>query len=583
MKSNGKPWIICLIIILLLLTTGAVYWQAAGFQFLQYDDNVYVVDNSRIYDGLTQSNIRWAFTGIVNGNWQPLVWLSYMLDSQISGIDAQSFHLTNLILHIINALLLFLILYNTTGSLWRSSFITAIFALHPLHVESVAWVSERKDVLSTLLLFITIFVYILYVRKPKLWRLALATFFFALGLMAKPMLVTLPLILLLLDFWPLGRLTKSDRNKLPPTSLKQLLIEKIPMFLLTAGICIITVLTQKKGGALQELQMYPFGIRMANAIFSYVVYLRKIIWPNDLAAFYPHPENSLPMWQVIGCIVLLVVITLITLRNTHKRPYLVVGWLWYLITLLPVIGLIQVGIQSMADRYTYMPMVGILIMISWSVYPQIVNERKNKLNIITIGLIAVTAIGALTLLTYRQVSYWRDDITLFEHATKTISNNYVAHNNLGTALSDRGDIEAAIDHYREAVRIKPRYMQAQYNLVTKLYETGQTDEAADCLYTILKLSPNDGIAQMHLGIIYLQQSSFDLAYKYLSAAVKNRPDDAKAHQALGVLFIQKDMLDDAITQLSQAAKLSPNDSGIQARLEYAKSLAIEEADTQKRF
>lgn len=558
--------------------TGIVYGQVAGFGFLNYDDNLYVIINRHIV-GLTVQNLRWAATGVINSNWQPLVWLSYMFDSQIAGLDPGIFHLTNLMLHIANTLLLLFLLHRMTGSLWRSSFVAALFALHPLHVESVAWVAERKDVLSTLFWLLTILLYVRYVEKPSLGRYVWVPVVFALGLMAKPMLVTLPIILLLLDYWPLGRLQskqiitqqKPNSNDSTPVPLRQLIMEKVPLLLLSTAVGIVTVITQKSSGAIKELGIFSMGVRTANAVFSYIAYLCKTIWPTNLAPFYPHPENSLPTWEVAGSAILVIAITWFVARS-RRHPYALVGWLWYLITLLPVIGLVQVGAQAMADRYTYVPMIGIGIMIAWGI-PSIIPQRQYK----AIAVLAIGVIAAFSICTYQQVGYWRNDTTLFSHSVEVVKDNFVAHNNLGTVLLLRGKNEAALAHFREAARIEPRCMRAQFNVINLLYIMGDVDGAIKQTYNLLNRFPHEGRAYLRLGIIYLRQSKLDLAEKNIRQALRESPDDPKAHQAMGMLLLKRGKADEAVIRLSEAAKLSPDDTDIRKRLKYAKSLKARKA------
>ncbi|MCE5324465.1 tetratricopeptide repeat protein [bacterium] len=570
--TRQTTFIVCALLMLLICI---VYCRVVGFKFLVYDDPLYVVNNPRI-NGLTASNISWAMKGVVNSNWQPTVWLSYMLDSQIGGIDSGLFHLTNLIIHIANTLLLLYLLKRMTGSLWRSAFVAAMFALHPLHVESVAWISERKDVLSTLLWLLTMLAYIRYTEMPNLRRYILVFIVFALGLMAKPMLVTLPIILFLLDYWPLGRLGIAGQNKSTKgyrkATLKRLMLEKLPLIAPAIAVGIVTILTQKASGAMQELDKYPFGVRTANAAFSYVTYLRKMLWPNDLAAFYPHPKDSLPIWQVMACVMLIAALTWLFAR-ARRYPYMLVGWLWYLISLAPVIGFIQVGMQAMADRYTYVPMIGIAIIAAWAV-PDMVykNTNPNKSKTAILASTALIAIAAFSVCTYYQIGYWRDDAAVFGHAIKIIPDNYTAHNDLGVALMYRGENQAALEQFREAVRIDPTCMRAQYNIINQLYVMGDVDGAIKQTHALLRSFPHEGRAYLRLGIIYLRQSRLDPAEKNIRQALRESPKDPKVHQAIGMLLLKKGKVDEAIARLNKAAKLSPQDPDIKQRLEYAKSL-----------
>lgn len=568
-----------------MLATCLIYAQVAGFQFLNYDDGLFVTGNPHVASGLNRSSARWAMAGVVNDNWQPMIWLSFMLDSQLWGLNAGAFHITNLLLHIANTLLLLILLYKITGSLWKSAFVAAIFALHPLRAESVAWISERKDVLSTLFWLLTMLAYISYVKKPGFGRYVLVIVVFALGLTAKPMLITLPIILLLLDYWPLGRLRmgRVAHQSGPYKPLRFLILEKLPLIALSIGAGIIALLTQETSEIRLQFCDVTIGMRAANSIYSYVVYLRKMALPYDLIPFYPHPGASLPGWQVIGSVVLIVAITWFSLRS-RKYPYFTVGWLWYLISLLPVIEFIQVGLPARADRYTYVPMTGIAIMIAWGV-PDIISRMQkqnskesadkagqaNKM----VGIVAVAVITAFAMCSYQQISYWRDSMSLFNYTVNTDPNNYVGHNNLGVALMSQGRDEAALKHFVKAVEIEPKCLRAQRNLCNQLYITGHTDNAIDQIHKMLELYPREERGYLMLGMIYLRQSKLDLAEKYIEQALQENPNDAKAHQGLGILLLKMGKIDEAIAQISIAAKLSPRDPAIQDRLKYARSLKAE--------
>ncbi|MCE5324464.1 tetratricopeptide repeat protein [bacterium] len=571
-----------LIAALLVLVTGIVYGQVAGFGFLDFDDNLCIKINHHIV-GFTAKNIKWAVTGVINSNWQPMVWLSYMLDSEIAGLDPGVFHLTNLMLHIINTLLLLFLLNRMTGSFWKSSFVAALFALHPLHVESVAWVTERKDVLSTLFWLLTILVYIRYTEKPNFRRYIWVPVIFALGLMAKPMLVTLPIILFLLDYWPLGRLQRRQKNTpktddCAPVSMRRLILEKVPLVVLAAAVGVVTVITQRSSGSLKELGIFPLGVRVANAVYSCIAYLCKTIWPTKLAPFYPHPANSLPTWQVVGSAILIIAITWLVIRS-RRHPYAIVGWLWYIITLLPVIGLVQVGAQAMADRYTYVPMIGIGIMVAWGV-PSIFPQKDHKV-ISPIALLAIVVITAFSVCTYHQVGYWRNDYILFSYTVKAVENNSLAHNNLGSALLMRGKNEAALRHFRKAARLEPRSMRAQFNVINTLYMMGDVDEAINQTYKLINQYPHEARAYLRLGIIYLRQSKLDLAEDNIMLALRESHKDPKAHQAMGMLLLKRGKVDEALGWLSKAAKLSPEDPDIKRRYKYAKSLKARKAAGKK--
>jgi hypothetical protein len=419
-------------------------------KFISFDNsNVFIINN--VQAGVTPESITWAFTATRASNWHPLTWLSHILDFQLFGLNAGWHHLINVLFHIANTLLLFFVLRGMTGALWRSGFVAALFALHPLHVESVAWVSERKDVLSTFFWILTMWGYAGYVRRPGIKRYLLVLLLFALGLMAKPMLVTLPFVLLLLDYWPLGRLQpgsslNGSRSEQRSLGLK-LILEKIPLFFLSAGSSVATFMVQKSGGAVASLDSMPLSARVANALVSYVSYLGKMFWPYHLAVPYPL-RAELPGWHVAGSSALLLAITLLALRAVRRRPYLAVGWLWYLGTLVPVIGLVHIGSQAMADRYTYVPLVGIFVVIAWGISELAAGWRYRKIGLTALGSVVL---AILMVTSWHQVGYWKSSVTLLERSISVNPNNPVASMNLGHALIAGGKLEQGIDQFSEAL------------------------------------------------------------------------------------------------------------------------------------
>jgi tetratricopeptide (TPR) repeat protein len=487
--------ILCLVLAAVNL---ALYGQLQDHEFIHYDDYEYVVENPHLRCGLTLRGITWALTTGYAGNWHPLTWLSHMLDCQLYGLNPKGHHLSSLLLHIINTLLLFLVLKRMTGALWRSAFAAALFAFHPLHVESVAWVSERKDVLSTLFWMMTLWAYVRYVERPAIGRYMLSLLFFFLGLTAKPMLVTLPFVLLLMDYWPLARFqfgTLKEGESLraggtpvdthPWRIAGRLLWEKVPFLVLAASSSVVTFLVQREWGTMPSL--IPLKIRAANALYSYALYMGKMIWPQNLAVFYPHPGNTLTLWQWGGAALLLASISLLAVMAARQIPYLIMGWLWYLGTLVPVIGFIQVGSQAMADRYTYVPLIGLFVIISWGVHRLAGKSPLLK------GIVSVFAIFAMTGLfvsTMRQVSTWKDGKTLFEHALAVTSRNVLAHNNLGNALAREGKQEEAAYHFAEALRFSPHDATAHNNLGNALVELGRIEEAVAHYTEALRIRPD---------------------------------------------------------------------------------------------
>ncbi len=448
-RRNRTDLLICF---LLVAATVAVYWQVHGFSFVLMDDQVYVMSNQHVLGGITAKSVAWAFRTNFQANWHPLTWISLMLDANIGGGKPGAFHVTNVVLHVLNTLLLFAFLRRSTRQTWPSAVVAALFALHPLHVESVAWVTERKDVLSTFFWLLALLAYVEYARRPRLRTYMLVVAAFALGLMAKPMLVSLPIVLLLMDAWPLGRVVQSPKSKVEsrdpglrgvvesgkwkaesreqdgaprsllfptPYSLLPLLVEKLPLFAMAAGSCVVTVWAQGSGGAIVSAHAISLGERVANALVAYVGYIVKMIYPLNLAAPYPHPYSSLPAWQVIGSGVLLAAVTAGAVASARKAPYVTVGWLWYVITLIPVIGVVQVGQQAMADRYTYVPLIGLFVVIAWGV-PEAVNalmagRDKARLSRMWAVLAGVLIVGLMAN-TYQQVGYWKDSLSLYQRA-----------------------------------------------------------------------------------------------------------------------------------------------------------------------
>ena len=523
----------------------AAYLPVVHNDFVYYDDPKYVTENAVVLRGLTLPGIRWAFTTGTDANWFPLTWMTHMLDVQLYGAHAGGHHVTNLMLHVISTLLLFGVLYRMTGAMGRSGFVAGLFALHPLHVESVAWVAERKDVLSTLFWMLTLWAYVWYVRKPQLKRMLLVLLMFALGLMSKPMLVTLPFVLLLLDAWPLNRL--SER------SIRQLIVEKLPMFALAIASSIVTFIVQRKGGAVGGLEAYPLVLRIGNALVSYVGYIGRMFWPARLAAFYPYPE-SLSTGAALGAAVILAAITFLAIRNARSRPYLIVGWLWYLGTLVPVIGLIQVGNQAMADRYTYVPLIGLFIIIAWGAYDLL---AKWTLRRIVLPITGALVLASCAIIAHAQVQHWKSSSALWTHALDVTDDNYVANNNLGLALAGQGKIDEAIEHYNEALRLRPNYATARTNLGAALAKQGKSADAISNYTQVLKTKPELPEAHVDLGAALVAQGKVDDAIAQYNEALRLKPDYAEAHANLGLALASQGKVDEAISHYRQALRLKP--------------------------
>lgn len=503
-----------LIGLLITLAIFAVYGQALRFSFTNLDDNLYITNNANVQAGLSAKGIAWAFTATQASNWHPLTWLSHLLDCQLFGLNPTGHHLTNLLLHIINSLLLMTLLIKLTGSLRRSALVAALFALHPLHVESVAWIAERKDVLSTCFLFITLITYARYVEHTSIKRYLAVALAYGLGLMAKPMLVTLPIMLLLLDYWPLHRAKTNSISE-----WLRLIREKLPLFGLSAASCLITYFAQHRGGAVVSLTDYNLSIRVANALVAYAVYIKKFFWPMELTAYYPHPGNTIPQWQVISAAIFLLLITAMVLTRARKLPHLAVGWAWYIVTLIPVIGLVQVGNQAMADRYTYIPFIGLFATIVWSIPKPKIKLQRNLFACIITLLMAVLSITA-----WHQTGYWKNSRTLFEHALTCTSRNYLAHNNLGLALAAENKLDEAMVHYRKALDIVPNYLQAHINLANTLAVRNRFNEAADHYKIALSIDPTDPGANFLLAVILDQNKHASAAVKYYKQALRYKPD-----------------------------------------------------------
>lgn len=564
--SKAQVWLLAL---LLGLVTVVLYWPAMRHDFLNYDDQVYVTENVHVQAGLSWAGVKWAFTNPVADNWHPMTTLSHMMDCQMYGLKPWGHHLTSVLLHALNTMLVFLLLRGLTGSTWRSVVLAALFGWHPLHVESVAWVAERKDVLSTCFGLLALIFYVRYARSPianhqsRIVNYLLALFFLALGLMSKAMLVTWPFVMLLLDYWPLNRLSGSafnvqgsqTRNPEPGTrNLWTLVWEKIPFFVLVAAMSVVTFIVQKQGGALRMGETLSFGARLGNALVSYCLYLAKLFWPVKLAVFYPHP-GYWPLGEVLLAGGLLAGLSAFFWRQWRRQPFLLMGWLWFLGTLAPVIQLIQTGEHAMADRYTYIPLLGMLVVIVWGVVELTAKWRLQKLGLAVAGL---SALVLCVVLTRQQLGYWQDGETLFRHALAVTKNNVVARYNLGVALDKRGRNDEAISQYQEAIRLNPAYAEARSNLGTVFYKQGQTDKAIGQYQEAIRLDPDCVDAHNNLGTILYEQGKTDEAITQYQEAIRLKPDYIDAHYNLGLALNKQGRLDEAIGQFQETVRLNPN-------------------------
>ncbi len=539
--------IVCLI--LLILNTVA-YWQVSKNEFTNYDDDVYVTQNPNVLSGLSSKSIHWAFTSTHASNWHPLTWISHMIDIEMFGLNPGPHHVINLLFHIANSILLFLVFKIMTGALRRSAFVAILFAIHPLHVESVAWIAERKDVLCAFFWLAAMYAYVRYTRKPNTPRYILVLVFFTLGLFSKPMIVTLPFVFLLMDYWPLKRLNiegkrlsstevedDAEGRDVTENRLNRLLIEKIPFFMLTAASCVITFVAQKKGGAVLTLSAIPMTERIGNALLSYVGYLLKMVFPNDLSCFYPRPV-VFPAWKVIGATLFLVLITVLSIKLAKKQRYIITGWLWYLGTLVPVIGLVQVGEQVMSDRYMYLPLVGIFVIISWGI-PVIFKNLKNRKTVF--GLAAIILVLIFTAMTWKQTSYWKDNISLFQHAIRVDPENYLAQNNLGLTMYERGRYAEAEQYFKNAISVSPKYFRAYNNLgLAFMNQEGKLVDAVKSFSNALKIKPDYIDAHCNMGLALARAGQFDDAIKHLLIALQLDSNNAFIRQSLQKVRMAKE-------------------------------------------
>ena len=519
------------IVVALIVANLVVYAPVRQFAFVNSDDPVYVTANAHVLGGLSWTNIQWAFTEAKVPYWHPLTFLSHMFDVQLYGTNAGGHHITSVLLHIACSVMLFGLLLQMTGALWRSAVVAALFSLHPLRVESVAWIAERKDVLSTFFWIATTWAYVHYVRRPGFKRYASVVVLFALGLMAKPMIVTLPFALLLLDYWPLERLRLADAPRKRSMSLSELIKEKVPLFVLALVASLITFGTQRSVGAVNSLEAISLPLRVANSLHSYVAYLGDLVWPARLAALYPYPDSiSVPM--VLTAIVLLGVVTAIALALHRRHPYVVVGWFWYLGTLLPVIGLIQVGPQARADRFTYVPHIGLLIILVWGVVEL---ARRVSSPRVVLAPLATVALAACTVMSMQQVGIWRDSEALWEHTLRVTRDNGVAHFNLGVNFASTGRNDEAIQHLTEAVRLEPDFAFAHNRLAVALDRRGHTPEVTKHLAEFVRLTPASGEAYANLAISLAKDGKNAEAIEAFSQAIRLNPNDATSRSRLEYL------------------------------------------------
>jgi len=524
-----------------------VYWQAGSFEFIALDDPVYVSDNRHVQGGLTAQNVEWSLFGFHDGNWIPLSWLSLMLDTTLFGVRPGAYHLMNVALHAANAVLLFAFLTRATGCEFRSACVAALFALHPLHVESVAWVTERKDVLSTLFGLVSLLTYVGYCKNHSRLDFGACFACFVASLLAKQTLVTLPFVFLLLDYWPLGRF--ADRS-----AQVRLILEKVPFLVGSVAFSVVAVIAQKSGNTVASLNSLPLWARCMNAVTVYATYLRQTFFPFHLAVYYPHPGANIAWGTVGACAALLIAVSAITVFRARLNPYLPVGWAWYLGTLVPMIGIVQVGSQQMADRYTYFPLIGLFVALVWLI-SDLVSRTLLHRWALPAAAVCLIAIGSAAFI---QIGYWRNSITLFRHAVESAPNNPLATSALGFALMTPGRAAEGIALLESAVRMAPEDPQTQYNVAVGLQSVGRLKEAAEHYQAALALNPKDAEARTNLGVLFAMSQRYPEAKEQFLEAVAINPEHVQAYVNLGTLCIDTREYAEAITYSQQALALDPS-------------------------
>ncbi|PYJ28849.1 MAG: hypothetical protein DME89_05285 [Verrucomicrobia bacterium] len=543
-----------LIMLGLAVVTLAIYAQVIGHQFITLDDPTYIQENSMVNHGLTRAGLAWAFTTFHVANWHPLTWISHMVDCQLFGMNAGGHLLVNALIHAANTLLVFWFLLRTTHARWPSALVAALFALHPLHVESVAWASERKDTLSTFFGLLSLIAYVRYVEAPSSIRYVWTAITLALGLLAKPMLVTWPFVMLLLDYWPLGR-WQSAKSKAQEKKLIKLILEKIPLFILVAASAVITLIAQSRGGAVRTLAHEPLALRLSNTLVSYAKYLLLTFWPNDLAVYYPLAPGGIPGWQIVGAAFLLIGITAFCFLQRKIRPYLILGWLWFLGTLVPVIGLVQVGGQTMADRYFYIPSIGLFVALvfgladlvkSWRVAPSLC------------GGISAAALLILATLTNVQIQRWHDSFTLFEHTLSVTPPNLRIEHNLGVALGASNRFDEAATHFEKALQIDPNFYDGLVAMSVTRSHQGRMPEAIEYFQAAIRLQPDTPKAHVQLAHALWEQNRDQEALEEMRRALQSAPGDADIRGDFGLALAMVGRLPEAIAQLHEALRLNPN-------------------------
>ena len=582
-------------ILIIAAVTLLVYWQVVGHEFINFDDNLYLTENAHVQQGLTGDSVAWAFTPTTRPYWHPMTWLSIMISVELFDLDSGGHHLVNLFIHVLNAILLLIVLRRMTGAFWQSLFVSAVFALHPVNVESVAWFAERKNVLSTFFWMLTMLFYSRYAEQPTVARCALVFVSLGLGLMAKPMLITLPFVLLLLDVWPLERWplmqTPETPNRFHSATAKRLILEKVPLLLLSIVSVSISIGYAQHREIMISGEAVPLTLRVANAVVSYVKYIGDMLWPGDLAIFYPFPE-VIPLWQTGLAFLLMFGLTLLALMLSRERPYLIVGWLWFLGTIVPVIGIVQAGIwPAMADRFAYVPLIGLYIIVAWGIPDAI---KPGAYRRAAISIMAAVAIALLSIQTWIQIGYWKNNETLFSHAVRATKGNALAHNNLGieravrgrlddavkhfqnalalapayaeahnnlaTAFKDMGHLDESISHYRRAVAIMPQYSKAHLNLARALSHIGELDGVETHYRRVLELTEDSPEAMIGLGNVMARKGRIDKAMDYYRAVLARFPGHPRGMEFMGKALLVQGRAHDAIPYLRRATEMAPQNT-----------------------
>lgn len=564
--------LVLLVCLVLIIATSILYWQVSEHEFINFDDTAYVTENPQVQKGISIDNIFWAFSfeGTQYAYWHPLTWISHMVDCEFFGLSSGKHHLMNVFFHLANVMLLFFVFRKMTGTLWRSAFVAALFALHPINVDSVAWLAERKNLLSTFFWLLAMIIYFYYVKKPNIPKYILLVSVFILGLLSKPMLVTLPFVFVLLDFWPLKRFqiipTKaiekktegiSEHFKYQGESITRLILEKVPLVILSVITIVISSLSISHGGSSITAEMVPMGLRIENATASYILYMWKMIWPHNLTFYYPYP-HYVPLWQVAGSLIILLMISLFAVRFMFRAQYFIVGWLWFIGTLIPVSGIMQGGLWPLiAERWAYVPFIGLFIMIAWGL-PDLISGWRYKRE--TLSASAAIVLLILMAITWKQVGHWKDDWSLFPYGIKVNSENFIAYANLGKAYAKQEEYEESIYYYEEALRLSPNSLPGLKDLGMVYINLGQQEKALYYYAEAVHHYPKDIAANFKLGEVYETMGDMDNAIKQFSQVINLDPSIAMAYYNIGVISAKKGEVDKAIQYFSRALRVNPNNA-----------------------